>query len=160
MASPVREVGHESYAIVRSRTTDWHGAAADACRTHFARFETATNQLGDECVGLADLLEASAKMMTAGRQVVLGIVTGLLRWLVTSWAVAQAAAGVTAGASEAAFAAAAPVQIETAYWTAASKVALVRALVGALREAVVEAVAFMIRVPHALEMSSYGRPGA
>ena len=159
MATPVREVGHESYVVVRSRTTDWQGSAADACRTHFARFETASVQVGDECVALADLLEASAKMMAAARQVVLAIVTGLLRWLVTSWAVAQASAGVTAGASEAAFAAAAPVRIEAAFWIAASKVALVEALIGAVREAVVKAVAFMIRVPHALDMSSYGRPG-
>jgi hypothetical protein len=99
-------------------------------------------------------------MMAAARQVILAIVTGLLRWLVTSWAVAQASAGVTAGASEAAFAAAAPVRIQTTYWTAASKVALAEALIGAVREAVVKAVAFMIRVPHALDVSSYGRQGA
>ena len=160
MATPVREVGHESYAVVRSRTTDWRGAAADVCRAHFARFETARDQVGGECVGLADLLEASATMMTAARQVVLAIVSGLLRWLVTSWAVAQASAGVTAGASEAAFSAAAPVRIEAAYWNAASKVALVHALIGAVREAVVKAVAFMIRVPHALDTSSYGSPEA
>jgi hypothetical protein len=160
MATPVREVGHESYVVVRSRTTDWQGSAADACRTHFARFETASVQVGDECVALADLLEASAEMMAAARQVILAIVTGLLRWLVTSWAVAQASAGVTAGASEAAFAAAAPVRIQTTYWTAASKVALAEALIGAVREAVVKAVAFMIRVPHALDVSSYGRQGA
>jgi len=160
MATPMREVGHESNMVVRSRTTDWRGAAADACRAHFARFETASGEVGAECVGLADLLEASAKMMTAARQVVLAIISGLLRWLVTSWAVAQASAGVTAGASEAAFAAAAPVRIDTAYWSAASKVALVHALIGAVREAMVKAVAFMIRVPHALDASSYGGPGA
>jgi hypothetical protein len=160
MATPLQEVGHESYTVVRSGTTDWQGSAADACRTHFARFETASVEVSDECLALADLLEASAKMMAAARQVVLTIVTGLLRWLATSWAVAQASAGVSAGASEAAFAAAAPVRIQTAYVTAATKVALVEALVGAVREAVVKAVAFMIRVPHALDVGSYGRQGA
>jgi Proteins of 100 residues with WXG len=160
IATPVREVGHASHAVVRSRTTDWQGSAANACRTHFARFESASDQVGDECVALADLLEASAKMMAAARQVVLAIITALLRWLVTSWAVAQASAGATAGASEAAFAAVAPVRIETAFWTAASKVALVEALIGAVREAVVKAVAFMIRVPRALDVSSFGTQGA
>jgi hypothetical protein len=160
MAIPVREAGHEAYTVVRSRTADWQGSAADACRTHFALFKAASNQVADECAALADLLEASAKMMAAARQVVLAIVTALLRWLVTSWAVAQAAASLTAGASEAAFAATAPVRIETAFWTAASKVALVQALIGAVREVVVKAVAFMIRVPRALDVSSYGRPGA
>ena len=100
MATPVREVGHESYAVVRSRTTDWRGAAADACRAHFARFETASDQVGDECVGLADLLESSAKMMTARAAVSPSFRAAALAG--TSWVVAQASAGVTAGASEAA----------------------------------------------------------
>jgi hypothetical protein len=160
MATPVREVGHEAYAVVRSRTADWHGSAADACRAHLARFESASGQVADECLELAELLEGSAKMMTAARQVVLAIVTGLLHWLVASWAIAQASASVTAGASETAFAAAAPVRIESTYWSAASKVALVHAMIGAMREAVVKAIAFMIRVPHALDVSSYGRQGA
>ena len=160
MATPVRGVGHEANAVIRSGAADWHGSAADACRAHFARFEAASGRVGEECLNLAELLDASAKMMTAARQVVLAIVTGLLRWLVTSWAMAQAAAAVTAGASEAAFTAAAPVRIESAYWNAASRVALVNALIGAVREAVVKAVAFMIRVPHALDVNSYGRQGA
>ena len=159
MAAPVRDVGHEAYAVVRDRTADWRGSAADACRAQLARFEVTSVQVAAECVELAELLDASAKMMTAARQVVLAIVTGLLRWLVASWAIAQASAAVTAGASETAFAAAAPVRIRTTYLSAASKVALVHALVAEAREAVVKAIAFMIRVPHALDVSSYGRHG-
>lgn len=158
-AGDVRQIGISARRGVESGTQRWHGVAGDACRARLVRFDVAAGQIALECEGLAELLESSATLMTTAHDIVLGIVTTLVTWLLASWAAATAAAAPTFGASEAAFVPAAELEIATTTWRVEESVGKVHDLLVLLNDAIVKGVAFMVRVPHALDFSDYGGSG-
>jgi hypothetical protein len=155
-AASAGDVGRLALAAMTAGTADWRGTAADQCRQRTAQLDSACREMGQECRQIAGVLEASAAMMATAHDIVVGIVTALVQELLAGWAAAQAAATVTLGASEAAFDAAAPVRIMAATESAAANADHLAALLAALDEALFTATMFMVRVPHALDVT--GRP--
>lgn len=119
---------------LRSGLQSWNGHAADAAAVKLAGFHDGIEGTASTAGHVAAVLQGSSMLMKAAEDIIKGILSDLIEWLVVTWVAAQLAAVPTAGASEAAAAAATPVEAGISTAKAADKVNKVRQLLSRIME--------------------------
>lgn len=119
---------------LRNGLRTWNSKAADAASVKLAGFHNGIEGTASTAGHVAALLQGSSMLMQAAEDVIKGILSDLIEWLVVTWVAAQLAAVPTAGASEAVAAAATPVEAGISTAKAAGEVNKIRQLLTRIME--------------------------
>lgn len=101
---------------------NWSGDAKDAATSQVATFVQGVQGTGNTASDISQLLKISATLMEAALDIVNGILSTLIEWLIVTWLAALACSFFTFGASDAAATAATTVEASVEGENAASKV--------------------------------------
>jgi uncharacterized protein YukE len=113
---------------LRSGLQSWSGKAGDAAATKLAGFHDGIEGTATTAGHIAALLQGSSMLMKAAEDIIKGILSDLIEWLVVTWVAAQLAAPETLGASEGVAAGASAAEAAEATAKATTEVNKVRKL--------------------------------
>ncbi|WP_137813737.1 hypothetical protein [Gandjariella thermophila] len=119
---------------LRTGLRSWNGRAADAAAVKLAHFHDGIAGTASTAGHVAALLQGSSLLMKAAEDIIKGILSDLIEWLVVTWVAAQLAAPVTAGGSEAVAAGASAAEAAAATTKATAEVNKVRQLLSRIME--------------------------
>jgi hypothetical protein len=107
----------------------WKSEAGDKAAQKLGAFHHGIEGTAGTAGHIASLLQGSSMFMQVAEDILKGILSDLIEWLVVTWVAAQLAAIPTCGASEAAAAAATPVEAGISTAKAGNEVNKVRSLI-------------------------------
>jgi uncharacterized protein YukE len=122
--------------VLDSGLASWEGSAGDATRDRMNKFIEGVQGTAITAHHISSLLKGSAVLMQAAEDIIKGILTDFIEWLIITWLAAQAAAVPTLGASEAAAAGATAVESSVAATRASTQVNRVTSLVGKIEKVI------------------------
>jgi len=114
---------------LREGLQSWKSEAGDKAAQKLGGFHHGIEGTAGTAGHIASLLQGSSMFMQVAEDILKGILSDLIEWLVVTWVAAQLAAIPTCGASEAAAAAATPVEAGISTAKAANEVNKVRSLI-------------------------------
>ena len=112
IATELNQLARTTQDTVGSGLSSWGGQGAQTAGKQLAELVTAIEGISTEAANMQQLLAASALLMEAALDIVKGIISDLVAWLITTWVAAQAAAVPSLGSSEAVALEASVVEIE------------------------------------------------
>lgn len=112
----------------------WSGDAAQSAAKRLVDFHDGIEGTAGTAAHVASVLQASSMLMKVAEEVVKGILSDLVEWLIITWVAALAAAVPTAGGSTAAAGAATPAEAAAGTARGASEVNKVRRLIMKIME--------------------------
>ncbi|MFJ5985097.1 hypothetical protein [Lentzea sp. NPDC092896] len=114
---------------LRQGLRSWKSEAGDKAAAKLGGFHHGIEGTAGTAGHIASLLQGSSMFMQVAEDVIKGILSDLIEWLVVTWVAAQIAAVPTCGASEAAAAAATPVEAGISTAKAGKEVGKVRSVI-------------------------------
>lgn len=132
---------------LRAGLQSWNGDAAESAAKRLSEFHDGIEGSASTAAHVASVLQASSMLMKVAEDVIKGILSDLVEWLVITWLSALALSVVTVGASDAAAAAATPAEAAIASARGASEVNKVRQLI-------MKIIAFLKKIKAVLDKSA------
>ncbi|WP_330277321.1 hypothetical protein OG205_17585 [Lentzea sp. NBC_00516] len=114
---------------LRQGLQSWKSEAGDKAAAKLGGFHHGIEGTAGTAGHIASLLQGSSMFMQVAEDIIKGILSDLIEWLVVTWVAAQIAAVPTCGASEAAAAAATPVEAGISTAKAGKEVGKVRSVI-------------------------------
>ena len=114
---------------LRQGLQSWKSEAGDKAAAKLGGFHHGIEGTAGTAGHIASLLQGSSMFMQVAEDIIKGILSDLIEWLVVTWVAAQIAAVPTCGASEAAAAAATPVEAGISTVKAGKEVGKVRSVI-------------------------------
>jgi hypothetical protein len=121
LAKSIRELADKVEQTALGAAQDWTGDAAPAAGKTIGETKQSIDSTAEAAGHVATLLRVSAILMQAAYDIINGIISDVIEWLVVTWVAAQAAAVFTLGASEGAAAAATVPEVAAGAEQAATK---------------------------------------
>jgi hypothetical protein len=122
VAGDLDKLSGELAQIATSGFQNWNGDAKDAATQAIETFVQGVDGTTNNATDIASLLGISATLMDAAKEIINGILSTLIEWLIVTWVAALAASFFTFGASDAAATAATGVESAVEGANAADKV--------------------------------------
>ncbi|MFS8098794.1 hypothetical protein LFM09_16825 [Lentzea alba] len=114
---------------LRDGLQSWKSQAGDKAAEKLGSFHHGIEGTASTAGNVASVLQASSMFMQVAEDIIKGILSDLIEWLVVTWIAAQLAAIPTCGASEVAAAAATPVEAGISTAKAGNEVNKVRSII-------------------------------
>jgi hypothetical protein len=122
VSEDLKKLSEDLEQITTSGFQNWNGDAKDAASQAIDTFIQGVNGTANNATDIATLLGISATLMDAAKEIINGILSTLIEWLVVTWVAALACSFFTFGASDAAATAATGVEAGVEGANAADKV--------------------------------------
>jgi hypothetical protein len=122
VAKDLSKLSGELTQITASGFQNWNGDAKDAATQAIDTFVQGVDGTANNATDIASLLGISGTLMEAAKEIINGILSTLIEWLIVTWVTALATSWCTFGASDAAAAAATSVEAGVEGANAADKV--------------------------------------
>ncbi|HWE89599.1 MAG TPA: hypothetical protein VG317_09075 [Pseudonocardiaceae bacterium] len=122
ISKDIENLAKDLDGITKSGFQNWSGDAKEAATQKIDTFVKGVEGTASNADDVASLLEASGILMEAAYNIVMGIISDCIEWIIVTWVAAQAAAPFTLGGSEAAAAGATAAEVAGESANAASKV--------------------------------------
>lgn len=122
VAEDLKKLSDDLDQITKSGFQNWNGDAKDSASQAIDTFIQGVNGTANNATDIASILGVSATLMDAAKEIINGILSTLIEWLIVTWVAALACSWFTFGASDAAAAAATPVEAGVEGANAADKV--------------------------------------
>lgn len=145
LGDQIEQLRGDTEKMLAEGLSTWEGEAAEAAGRKLAAFRDGMSGTAGAAGELAALLSVSSMVMQVAKDIVLGIISDFVEWLIITWIAALAAAGPTFGASTAGAtgATAANASINTARGT--QQVSKVRRIIDKIKELIEKIKAFFQR---------------
>ena len=122
VAEDLKKLSEDLEQITTSGFQNWNGDAKDAATEAVETFIQGVNGTANNATDISTLLGISSTLMDAAKEIINGILSTLIEWLIVTWVAALAASFFTFGASDAAATAATTVEAGVEGANAADKV--------------------------------------
>jgi hypothetical protein len=122
VSSDLSKLSSELTQITTSGFQNWSGDAKDAATQAIETFTQGVDGTANNATDIASVLGVSATLMDAAKEIINGILSTLIEWLIVTWIAALATSWCTFGASDAAATAATGVEAGVEGANAADKV--------------------------------------
>jgi uncharacterized protein YukE len=122
VSKDIAKLSEDLENITKNGFQNWNGDAKDAATKAIDTFVQGVNGTANNATDIATLLGISATLMDAAKEIINGILSTLIEWLIVTWVAALAASFFTFGASDAAATAATGVEASVEGANAADKV--------------------------------------
>lgn len=122
VAQDLAKLSEDLDNITKTGFQNWSGDAKEAASQAIDTFVQGVNGTANNATDIASLLGISATLMDAAKDIINGILSTLIEWLIVTWVAALAASFFTFGASDAAATAATGVEASVEGANAADKV--------------------------------------
>jgi uncharacterized protein YukE len=122
VSESIKKLGEDLENITKTGFQNWSGDAKDKATEAIETFVQGVNGTANNATDIASLLGISATLMKAAKDIINGILSTLIEWLIVTWVAALACSWFTFGASDAAAGAATAVESSVEGANAAEKV--------------------------------------
>jgi uncharacterized protein YukE len=122
VSESIKKLGEDLENITKSGFQNWSGDAKDKATEAIETFVQGVDGTANNATDIASLLGISATLMDAAKDIINGILSTLIEWLIVTWVAALACSWFTFGASDAAAGAATAVESSVEGANAAEKV--------------------------------------
>ena len=122
VADDLSKLSDELKQITTSGMQNWNGDAKDAASKAIETFIQGVEGTANNANDIASILGVSATLMDAAKEIINGILSTLIEWLIVTWVAALACSWFTFGASDAAATGATAVEASVEGANAADKV--------------------------------------
>lgn len=122
VAEDLKKLAEDLDQITKTGLQNWTGDAKDAASQAIETFVQGVDGTANNATDIASILGVSATLMDAAKEIINGILSALIEWLIVTWVAALACSWFTFGASDAAATGATAVEASVEGANAADKV--------------------------------------
>lgn len=134
LAAQIEELRTQTEDLMSQGLAGWEGASAEAAGQRLGQFRDGMSGAAGAAGEIASLLSVSSMVMQVAKDILMGIISDFVEWLIITWVAALAAAGPTFGGSTAVAAEATAVNATVNTARATKHVGKVQKIIDKLKE--------------------------